>query len=284
MKRRPVWLEIGIIVVGIALMAAWMRPRADEMSPTPSPQSTTWNTQGLRFVGKNARGFEEYENLEDGTVLIKIPGGTFTMGSNDREDEKPPHRVTLPACLLARVPVTNSQFARFVSATSHDAGSDWKQYASEWGEQAPVVCVSWNDATAYCTWAGLRLPTEEEWEYAARGPQSLVYPWGNAWDPSRCRNSEGSNGRTDPVGSFPSGASPFGCLDMTGSVWQWTSSWYDRYPGNTTSHDMFGQKVRVLRGGAWGNYGPTLFRGAYRDGVVPVDRYINNGWRCARTL
>ena len=175
---------------------------------------------GLKASGTNAKGFQEFTNEKDGTVLVKIPGGTFQMGSNERDREKPPHSVTMPAYLLARVPVTNAQFARFVSATSHDAGSDWKQYASKLGDQAPVVCVNWNDATAYCTWAGLRLPTEEEWEYAARGPQSLVYPWGNDWDPSRCQNSVGSNNpdRAAPVGSFPSGASPFGCLDMAGAA------------------------------------------------------------------
>ena len=219
-------------------------------------------------------------------MLVRIPGGTFQMGSNEYDAEKPVHAVTLPTYLMARVPVTNAQFARFVSATRHDAGSKWRHYASKWGDQAPVVCVTWFDATAYCAWAGLRLPTEAEWEYVARGPQSLSYPWGNEWDASRCRNSVGGSwgaaGSAASVGTYPSGASPFGCLDMAGNVWQWTSSWYDGYPGSTHHDGSFGQINRVLRGGSWYDNIPSLFRGAYRDAGDPVLRHNYCSFRCAR--
>ena len=242
---------------------------------------------GVRPLATNAQGFQEFRNEKDGTVLIRIPSGTFQMGSNEQDCEKPIHAVTLPPFLMARVPVTNAQFARFISATGFDAGTEWKIYALRWGDQAPVVCVNWNDATAYCAWAGLRLPTEAEWEFAARGPQSLVYPWGNAWDQSRCQNSVGGNpDRAAPVGSFPSGASPFGCLDMAGNVWEWTGSWYDRYPGSTHLDSRFGQKHLVLRGGAWDFYDPSNFRGASRYWINSGTRYSYYGcsFRCAKTL
>ena len=240
----------------------------------------------LRDSGTNAQGFQEFTNEKDQTVLVRIPGGTFQMGSNERDEEKPPHSVTLPAYLLARVPVTNAQFARFVATTGHDAGSFWRQFASKWGDQASVVCVSWNDATAYCTWAGLRLPTEEEWELGARGTEGYTYPWGNDWDASRCKNSmDTSSDGAAPVGSFPTGASPFGCLDMVGNVWHWTSSWYDRYPGSTTSNNQFGQKYRVLRGGAANTYTyPSYFRGACRSGLCTDNRVNFTGYRCARSV
>ena len=150
-----------------------------KISPPATPKGASLPSvlmpAGVRPLATNAQGFQEFGNEKDGTVLVKIPGGTFQMGSNEQDAEKPIHAVTLSAFLMARVPVTNAQFARFVSATGFDAGTEWTSYASNWGDQAPVVCVNWNDATAYCRWAGLRLPTEEEWEYAApRSPQPCL--------------------------------------------------------------------------------------------------------------
>lgn len=130
------------------------------------------------------------------------------MGSNTGDgDEQPPHSVTLAPYWIGKVPVTNAQFRRFVSATGHRAAGDWSQYERKWGAQAPVVDVSWHDANAYCQWAGLRLPTEAEWEFAARGTDGRAYPWGNKRDASRCRNSVGtsSEGATS-VGSYSGNA------------------------------------------------------------------------------
>ena len=252
---------------------------------------TGLGSTGLRPAGTNAQGYAEFVNVKDGTVLIAVPGATFTMGSSDGEgegDERPPHSVTLRHYYIAKYDVTNAQFRRFASATGHRTAGNWQTYASRWGEQAPVVEVSWNDAVAYCRWAGLRLPTEAEWEYAARGPNSLTYPWGNDWDASRCQNSVGSNspGKAAPVGSFPSGASPFGALDMAGNVWQWTSSTYKPYPYRSTDgrEASGGTGPFVLRGGAWSFSYPPYFRGACRNGHDPDDRNSDFGWRCARTL
>ena len=243
---------------------------------------------GLRKSGTNSKGFPEYTNEKDGTVLVLIPGGTLLVGSNGPDNEKPPRSVTLPPFLMARVPVTNAQFARYLSATGRDAGRLWKEHASTWGDQAPVVCVSWDDATAYCLWARLQLPTEEQWELAARGTQGSTWPWGNTWDATRCRNSVDSPAAgAAPVGRYPSGASPFGCLDMAGNVWQWTASWYERPQDSATPDDELVQDYRVMRGGAWHDFNPANFRGACRIGIRAANRTVHSyghGFRCARSL
>ena len=226
-------------------------------------------------------------NPVDGSVLVAIPGGTFTMGSDDgSSNEKPSHRVTLQPYYIGKTPVTNAQYRRFVSATGHQSAGRWDDYASRWGDQAPVVCVSWSDANAYCRWAGLRLPTEAEWEYAARGTDGRAYPWGNPWDPSRCRNSVGGNaGSAVAVGSYPNGASPFGCLDMAGNVLQWCASLYRPYPYSATDgrEDVGASGDRVLRGGSWYFYNPSFFRSASRASLAPDDRNNSLGFRVART-
>lgn len=233
-----------------------------------------------------------FVNPKDGTVLIRIPGGTYTMGSDTGEDdEKPVHSVTLQPYAIGQCEVTNAQFRKFVSASGHATAGDWEGSARRWGDDAPVVKVSWHDANAYCTWAGLRLPTEAEWEVAARGPDGSTYPWGNTWDASKCRSSvggrEASADRPVAVGSYPQGASPFGCLDMAGNVWEWCSSKYVPYPyvASDGREGLHGDVDRVLRGGSWCDNGAKRFRGAYRyRNDLPSDWYGCRGFRCAKTL
>jgi formylglycine-generating enzyme required for sulfatase activity len=238
-----------------------------------------------------AEGGTEMVNRKDGTVLIRIPGGSYTLGSNTGDsDEKPVHRVTLRPYAIGKTEVTNAQYRRFVAATDHKTAGDWAGYAERWGEQAPVVGVSWYDATAYCEWAGLRLPTEAEWEAAARGPEGRTYPWGDTWDASRCRNSvaggPGSAGSPVAVGSYPQGASPFGCLDMAGNVREWCSSKYQPYPYDATDgrEASTGAEPRVLRGGSWYDGSPDRFRGAIRGWNLPTISDDDRGFRAARTL
>jgi len=235
---------------------------------------------------------DETVHARDGSTMRRVPGGTFVMGSAEVPPEKPPHKVTLPPYWISKYEVTNAQFRRFVKATGHQTAARWEARAMEWGENAPVVRVSWHDAVAYCAWAGLRLPTEAEWEFAARGRDGRQYPWGNQWDARRCRNSVGgahwgSAGRPAVVGSYPSGVSPFGCLDMAGNVWEWCSSRYVPYPYNAADvrEAAGGSHPRVYRGGSWGDDHPIDFRSGHRRFYMTLDvarSYV--GFRCAKDV
>lgn len=255
-----------------------MRPTGSASASASSSASPS-ASPGLTFVGTNAQGCREFLNEKDGTTLIEVKGGTFTMGSDENSDEKPPHSVTVASFYVGKYDVTNLQFRRFVDATDYDAGTEWKEYVDVWGGNAPVVCVSWHDANAYCRWAGMRLPTEAEYEYVARGREGRKYPWGNEWDASRCCNSRNSRGRAAAVGSYASGASWCGALDVAGNVWQWCSSKYVPYPYDARDgrEDPSGSDRRVLRGGSWGSL--DYCRGAYRSLLTPGVRIDYYGFR-----
>jgi len=169
-------------------------------------------------------------------------------------------------------------------ATGH--GEPWYWNNAEYNEpQQPVIGVTWEDAQAYCEWAGARLPTEEEWEYAASGGQQLLFPTSTGELSHDVANYEGVWGRdrwekTSPVGSFP--ANPFGLFDMAGNAWEWCSGWYDRYPGSTHSNRNYGRKYRIFRGGSFSQV-PRDHRVANRFCRAPTDRSHFHGIRCAKT-
>jgi formylglycine-generating enzyme required for sulfatase activity len=226
--------------------------------------------------------------------LVLIPAGEFLMGSDPERDprayeaEGPQHRVHLPDYHIARTPTTNAQYAAFVEASGYEAPNHWEGRKPPDGkEDQPVAYISWRDAMAYCKWLSqkkgqtYRLPSEAEWEKAARGTDGLIYPWGDEWEAGRCNSSESGRGDATLVDAYLDGASPYGILDMAGNVWEWTASLYRPYPYDPGDgrEDLrrVGEK-RVLRGGAFYS-GARRVRCAYRDSGEVYDGRGNYGFR-----
>jgi TonB family protein len=250
-------------------------------------------------LGKNAQGFEEYKNKKDSSTMVLIPAGEFTMGSEDGHiAEKPVHKVYLDAYYIGKYEVTNAQYKEFCDATNrfypeypHFGGKTDPDYFKN-NPNYPVVNISREEAKAYCDWAGLRLPTEAEWEKAARGTDRRKYPWGNTWDPRKCCNGSSKGPTiiytyTTPVGNFPQGASPYGVMDMAGNVWEWCQDWYGKdYYQISPSHNPTGPSsgpYRVLRGGSWYDI-KGVCRSTARNDFTPPDRFNSIGFRCVRPI
>jgi len=239
----------------------------------------------------------------DGMTLMFVQAGEFTMGSENSDDERPIHQVHLDAYWIDQTEVTNAMYANCVDANQCNPPRIISSYTnssyfdnSEF-EDYPVIYVSWNDAKDYCEYAGRRLPTEAEWEKAARGKDGNVYPWGKTFDgklvnycDSNCSFNHADNSFNDgyedvaPVGSYPLGTSIYGALDMAGNVWEWVNDWYgDNYYQSSPSFNPQGPssgEYRVLRGGSWYDYS-YIVRSALRKGYSPSATVFNFGFRCA---
>jgi formylglycine-generating enzyme required for sulfatase activity len=223
--------------------------------------------------------------------MILIPAGPFTMGQDGSKPKNgPAHEVDLPAYEIDRFEVTNDEFAYFVEQAGYvtyaeqNSSKNWTNAAEGKGNH-PVVYVTWDDATKYCEWAGKRLPTEAEWEKAARGDDGRAYPWGNEFNPANGNFYEGGIRGTTAVGSFPAGASPYGVEDVAGNVREWVEDYFLAYPGAAPDADpFFGEENRVNRGGGWfdgedGEVVTTYNRNAGPPGISAND---DIGFRCAR--
>ena len=252
----------------------------------------------------------------DRAEMVFVPAGPFTMGSDTLgEDERPVRQVRLGDFWIDRYEVTNELFARFVTETDYETeaeqrGWGWVRAGDEWEERDgadwrhphgpnssiddkmdhPVVLMSWNDANVYCNWAQKSLPTEAEWEKAARGPMLDVeieqnYAWGQEFDSEKANTEEANQNDTTPVGHFsPQGDSPYGAADMTGNVWEWVADWYssDYYqeaplsnpPGPATGTN------KILRGGSW-LFDAFYARTAFRYNIRPDYTYDFAGFRCS---
>jgi formylglycine-generating enzyme required for sulfatase activity len=243
---------------------------------------------------------QQFANPKDGAVMVWVPAGKFTMGTDlsdipegNREEfeDAPKHTVTLSGYWIYKNDVTVAEYKAFCNATvrSMPPQPPWG-----WKDDHPMVNVSWHDATAYAKWAGVSLPTEAQWETAARGADGRAYPWGNDWEPARCVHSTshlGDMGSTKPVGSCPWGASPYGCMDMAGNVEQWCADWYDKnYYNSAPANDPTGPAHssypagmnRVVRGSCWCWVEPAYFRAAQRASSPPGLRNGSvNGFRCS---
>jgi formylglycine-generating enzyme required for sulfatase activity len=251
---------------------------------------------------------------------VAVPTGHFRMGSDDgAADEKPALEVKLAAFYLDRTEVTVAAYRQCVQAGKCKAQDTvqwegygeadvkkWSQFCN-WGRadrgNHPINCVDWEQAAAYCQWKGKRLPTEQEWEYAARGTAGRKYPWGSTPEPgptllNACGSEcvamgkemfggtwsamyQGDDGwpATAPVGSFHKGTSPVGAEDLAGNVWEWTASKYCAYPNVQCNESR-----RVARGGSWNSSHPTLLRAACRNRIQPAFRIFDLGFRCARPV
>ena len=229
--------------------------------------------------------------------MILIPAGVFWMGCNSEidnicyDDEKPYHEVQLSAYYIDKTEVTQGAYKKCVDAgVCSDPGCNWNPSGTP---NRPVVCVDWNDAIAYCTWAGKRLPTEAEWEKAARGTDGRKYPWGN--QTATCEYAVindgsdygcGTDSTWDVCSKSPAGDSPYGLCDMAGNVWEWVSDWYGSdYYSNSPASNPTGPvsgSVRVLRGGSFDNFAGSL-RASFRVGDYPSYDNDDRGFRCSRS-
>ncbi|MCS7080412.1 MAG: bifunctional serine/threonine-protein kinase/formylglycine-generating enzyme family protein [Chloracidobacterium sp.] len=219
--------------------------------------------------------------------MVYIPGGVFIMGNNASPDdfEKPEHERQVAPFFMDKTEVTNEQYAKFVQETGHPPPLNWKGQKTfpPGTAKLPVAEVSWDDAQAFAKWAGKRLPTEVEWEYAARGTDRRLYPWGNEFDPSKLnagRDISRIKDQRRQVGSF-NGESPFGLLDMAGNVSEWTDSGYDLYPGSQAVIKPEFQSLKIIRGGCFADDArrTMVTRRLMNERTF---RDLSTGFRCAK--
>ena len=225
--------------------------------------------------------------------MVFVPAGEFIMGSPEGEgedDEHPQRTVYLDAFYIGKYEVTNAEYKECVDAGACDPPSEsWSStrdpyYGNPEYDNYPVIHVSWYDAQAYCEWKGQRLPTEAEWEKAARGTDGREYPWDNEFGKNKCNTSESGINDTTEVGSYPDGVSPYGAMDMAGNVWEWVADWQDGdYYSKATERNPPGPdsgEYRVLRGGSWSD-DQGFARCSFRLGYVPNLRNDHFGFRVA---
>jgi len=287
-------LCLAAALTGIARGTSEKRPTeppTERVSPAPeaNPRAVLWRTP--RPPG-HAQAGDIWVNPKGRTAMVYVPAGEFLMGSNDSDadaelDGKPQHRVYLDAYWIDRCPVTVAQYRRFCRATRKTMPpKPFRRFQ----EDHPIENVTWNDAAAYARWAGKRLPTEAQWEKAARGTDGRISPWGNRTEPPGGSLYYSSEGETAPVGRSPALASPYGALDMMLNVYQWCADWYQadyyRHSPRRNPQGPSSGRERVVRGSNYphGDVGlqTSKFRCATRFGASPNERAIMRSFRCVR--
>lgn len=239
--------------------------------------------------------------------MVSIPAGSFTMGDDAGHfDERPAHTVRLGAYLIDRYEVSNADFERFARASGVRVEGPWRRGLGEGAGGAPVRYVSWHDARAYCASLGKRLPTEAEWERAARGPDGRTYPWGDEWRDGVAQAGRSAESGPAAVGTHSEGASPEGAEDLAGNVWEWTADWYDRwlygsrvgrvieaptgpadgaqpetrFVARGTAAGNERSTLKVIRGGGWSGEAAELLRSSKRMFARPDTWSHDTGFRC----
>ena len=243
--------------------------------PDSGSKESVISVKGMTHIGKNQQGYNEYKHDQTGMIFICIPGGTFKMGSNEYKDEKPIHEVTLDSFLISKYETTQEVWRKIMGNNP----SKFKGYNS------PVEMVSYDECQEFCKKTGLRLPTEAEWEYAARAGTTTRFYWGNKENGDYMWYSRNSGNIPHPVGGKkPNG---FGLYDMSGNVWEFCQGWYGKYPSNAQTNPIgpASGKYRVLRGGSWFRYDAvscrvtSRFRGNNPDASDSIE-----GFRCAQNI
>ncbi len=287
-----------LLVTVLCLGLLWGCNKGDGPLPPPPPAA---HPSGEAPVPKQAAIAPAPDQVMAKVDMVLVPAGPFIAGSNRvdtenrtlefgsrrpwYEDEHPQHTRTLAAFMIDRFPVTEGDYAVFVTAIDYPRPPHWANKPDMPNRpDYPIVNVNWMDAQNYCHWRGARLPTEFEWEKAARGTGGASYPWGEGFD--RNRANVGQIGDLTPVGHFPDATSPYGAQDMAGNVWEWAADWYLPYPGNTVPSDLYGKKYKVLRGGSSGGQGghyqleELTNRSSYRFFLDPRMQVPDVGFRC----
>jgi formylglycine-generating enzyme required for sulfatase activity len=271
---KTIVLLIGLILLFSALIVSGFRIR-DLFDPAFAP------THPLPQTTASPLPAQSQPSPAAPAEMVYIPGGVFRMGSDNADSyESPAHEVTVAPFFMDRTEVSNEQYAAFLKATNHLAPPDWKggQYLTG-ADQMPVVNVSWQEANDYAAWAGKRLPTEAEWEFAARTTDGRLYPWGSNWDANKANTNETKRNRPVEVNSHADAANPFGLLNMGGNVWEWTASEVTSYK----DANIVLAPGKIIRGGAF--YTPrdratTTFRG-----FAPPDKQAPGiGFRCVKEV
>lgn len=234
--------------------------------------------------------------------MVYIPKGEFIMGSDDVDkeaqaqqygskkpfyaNERPKRTVNLKGFYMDKYEVTIANYKEFVNVTKHIEPDNWATIKDmDKAGNYPVIAVNWHDAKAYCEWRQKRLPTEAEWEKAARGTDGRRFPWGDEFDIKKV-NTSGTYGGLLPVGSFEDGKSPYDIYDMAGNVSEWVEDWYKAYPGNDYNDKDYGEKFKVVKGGGWGGMGhyslQIYVRASQRGPGEPTWKLNDIGFRCAK--
>ena len=271
--RLSIFILAGILLAGVifvvALVTIFMPVRTKSI---PSAQTAT---------GISTLPAAEIIDAK-GAPMRLVPAGDFIMGSDDEmaRDAQPAHRVSLPDFYMDVYEVTRARYMECVDAgvcSDHLNVPDLESYFKE--SNFPMSSLDWEQAKTFCEWRGARLPSEAEWEKAARGTDGRTYPWGEEYDPAYFQADAGGS---HEVGIYEKGKSPYGMYDMAGNGWEWTADPLTVYPGNQGDHSYYRETDRVLRGGSWDHPDRTVVSTWYRFASNMADNSGYVGFRCAK--
>jgi formylglycine-generating enzyme required for sulfatase activity len=331
MKQSGLWIWCSSTAVALAVCIGL----ATANGSSPARMEAGWKGETLPTGVRKGTLPGEYIHEKDQAIMVYVPAGAFLRGTSAARVhtltaqfgdyfavESPQRSIYVSAYYIDKFEVTNQQYAQFLATLASDRSHaahprtpprtdptpDYWHDRRLNGATQPVTGVDWYDAYAYCGWAGRHLPTEAQWEKAARGPNGQEYPWGNTWIAAYSNNAESTFGHailghtqwmhllaplrletmqrlTKPVGSFPDGVSPYGVHDMGGNLWEWCQDSYQKdsylYAPSRNPHGPPSSPYKVLRGGCWSSH-RGMIRAAYRNYDLATDRHLEVGFRCAR--